>query len=244
MWYVAEFRPTTLFSLRPANATTSGGKTLLTPTPFSIKMALLDTAIRVYGRDQGEIWFPNLRDLFIAVQLPTHVMVINTFIKILRPHKTGPKDTTGLGLNGPMGNTIAYRELVQFGGSIWLALQDTSKGVAVPPLESLLAQIHYLGKRGSFMQFCGVEQVDELPGEYIWLNSPKPEPFSISGTLQLLDDCGPKMTFAHADIFSGKSLSVGEDNGRLLRPVVLPYRLTRSSRGYSFYERLPGEPNP
>ncbi len=47
MWLIATYQPTSLFSLRPANATTSGGKTLLTPTPFALKMALLDAAIRV-----------------------------------------------------------------------------------------------------------------------------------------------------------------------------------------------------
>ena len=53
MWTIARFASTSLFSLRPANATTSGGKSLLTPTPFAIKMSLLDVAIRVYGVEQG-----------------------------------------------------------------------------------------------------------------------------------------------------------------------------------------------
>ena len=125
MWHLAEYHPTTLFSLRPANATTSGGKTLVTPTPFAVKMALLDAAIRVYGRAAGELWFPLIRDLSVAVRLPERLVVINTFIKILRPHKSGPKDTLGTGLEGPMGNTIAYRELVHFGGPLSIGLETT-----------------------------------------------------------------------------------------------------------------------
>jgi hypothetical protein len=60
--------------------------------------------------------------------------------------------------------------------------------------------------------------------------------FSVNGLLQMLDDCGPKMTFAHADIYSGKRIALGKE--RILHHVVLPYRLVRSSKGYSYYERI------
>jgi hypothetical protein len=52
----------------------------------------------------------------------------------------------------------------------------------------------------------------------------------------MLDDCGPKMTFEHADIYSGKRITLGKE--RVLHHVVLPYRLTRSSKSYSLYERI------
>lgn len=235
MWHIANYEPTSLFSLRPANATSSGGKTLLTPTPFAIKMALLDVAIRVYGVESGKKWFPQLRDLRVAIQLPQHLVVINTFIKILRPHKAGTKDTFGTGLEGPMGNTIAYRELVQFGGLIRLAVQSGDvKGEL--PLPKLLSQVHYLGKRGGFIQYAGFEGVDQLSEGFVRLNPPANSPFLAYGTMQLLDDCGPKMTFEHADVYSDKNLSVGKPNGRLLNSVVLPYRLAKSSRSYSLYQ--------
>ncbi len=238
MWHVAKFQPTTLFSLRPANATTSGGKTLITPTPFAIKMALLDVALRLYGHEAGESWFPHLRDLKVAIQLPDQLMVVNTFVKILRPHKNGPKDTFGTGLVGPMGNTIAYRELVHFGGSLSIAVQDVGEKGPQPPLEQLFCQIHYLGKRGSFMQFQGVSHNESLSDEFTLLNPDTNAPFAISGLLQLLDDCGSKMSFSHADVYSDKTLSIGKDNGRLLKPVVLPYRPTRSSKAFTLYQYL------
>lgn len=237
MWQVARYESTTFFSLRPMNATTSGGKTLLTPTPFAFKMALLDAAIRVYGRTQGEAWFPSLRDLDMAIRLPRHILVNNTFIKILRPHKSGPKDVKGTGLEGPFGNTIAYRELVQFAGPLWIAVQNRSGADPQPPLEHLLAQINYLGKRGGFMQYLDGEQVEELPGGFTQLNPITEQGFPVNGILQLLDDCGPKMTFEHADIYSGKSLGVGKPNGRMARPVVLPYHMAHSSRAFTLYER-------
>lgn len=235
MWRFADYQPTTLFSLRPANATTSGGKTLVAPTPFAVKMALLDAAIRVYGRDAGARWFPLLRDLSVAIRLPARLVVINTFVKILRPHKSGPKDTLGTGLAGPMGNTIAYRELVHFGGPLSVALESVAE-LGDLPLTQLLSHISYLGKRGGFMQFTGYRQDDQLPADYAVLNPAADAPFLVTGLLQLMDDCGPKMTFAHADIYSGKSISIDRDDGRLLRTVVLPYQPVRSSRGFTLYE--------
>lgn len=236
MWQVAKFESTALFSLRPLNATTSGGKTLLTPTPYAVKMGLLDVAIRVFGRAQGEAWFPVLRDLRIAVQLPRHIVVNNTFIKILRPHKSGPKDVLGTGLEGPLGNTIAYRELVQYGGPLWLAVEARGKISVEPPFGQLLAQLNYLGKRGGFMQFQAGEMCEQLSASFVHLNPEAGQSFQVNGVLQILDDCGPKMSFEQADVFSGKGISVGKPNGRLAQPVVLPYQPIRSSRSFTLYE--------
>ena len=41
MWWITNFEPVTMFSLKAAAATSTGGKSLLLPTPFSFKMALL-----------------------------------------------------------------------------------------------------------------------------------------------------------------------------------------------------------
>jgi hypothetical protein len=54
MWLIADYQPVTLFSLKNSLATSSGGKSLLVPTPCAFKMALLDAACRVWG-------YPRLR---------------------------------------------------------------------------------------------------------------------------------------------------------------------------------------
>lgn len=238
MWSIAEYSLTGLFSLRPANATTSGGKTLLIPTPYTIKMALLDAAIRVYGKTQAVDWFPQIRDLSVSIRLPARITVINTFIKILRPHKGGAKDTTGTGLVGPMGSTIAYREFVQFVEPIAIALEDLTRKREPLPSQMLLPQIHYFGKRGGFVQITGLAKQDELSENFTHLTKDTETSFALMGTMQLLDDCGPKMTFEHVDVYSNKPVAINKPNGRLLRPIILPYRVTRSSRGYTLYQRL------
>jgi hypothetical protein len=51
MKFSALFRPTALFSLRDSNSTSSGAKSLLLPSPYSIKMALISQAISLGGED-------------------------------------------------------------------------------------------------------------------------------------------------------------------------------------------------
>lgn len=239
MWTIAEYFPTTLFSLKTASATSSGGKTLLTPTAFSIKMALLDAALRTTGREAGQILWPAIRDLRIQIALPDRLVVINTFTKIVRPKKNGPSEDRGTGLITPLGSTIAYREYVHYASRFRLALQTTRRDAVPENVRTLLAQISYFGKRGGFVQLMNVPiEAESLPGVERWTALTEDQTaFAVDGTLQLLDDCASSLSFAHADIYSGKRITLGKE--RVMRHIVLPYRMTRSSRGFSLYERIP-----
>jgi hypothetical protein len=96
-------------------------------------------------------------------------------------------------------------------------------------LRDWLVQVNYLGKRGGFVQLLNHPQVvAELP-EHVLLTAESPT-FPLYGLVQQLDDCDPKMKFAEADIYDSKRPK------RLLRHIILPYRLKRSSRSYSLYE--------
>src|SRR5207302_1215530 len=79
--------PVAPFSLKPAVATSSGGKTLLVPTPYALKMALLDVAIRSLGLAEGERLFPLLRDLSLYMEPPAGMIVMKSFSKIRRELK-------------------------------------------------------------------------------------------------------------------------------------------------------------
>jgi hypothetical protein len=235
MWLIAEYQPTALFSLKPAWATSSGGKSLLLPTPFAIKMALLDAACRAEGVQAAEVIWPTIRDLTVALRGPKWLVVTNTFTKILKPRRTPAEP--GSGHAGPLQKTIGYREYVQHFGSIAIGLQIEDTDIAEAMVNRLL-QINYLGKRGSFMQLMSSPQlVEELPSDFLVIaQTEASEGFLIEGTLHQLDDCGPKVTFDQANIYSAKGIRLGKE--RILYHVVLPYRLARSSKSYSYYERI------
>lgn len=235
MWLIAEYQPVGLFSLKHALATSSGGKSLLVPTPFALKMALLDAACRLWGVSKARVIWPTLRDLPVALRLPKRAVVTNLFTKILKPRRSPARPGTPHA--GPLGKTIAFREYVWGEGNLSIAL-EVGEGDRLSEMTELLLQINYLGKRGGFVQLLHpAEPVDDLPKGFILLNPPDGQvAFDSHGLLQMLDDCGPKMTFEHANIYSGKRITLGKQ--RVLHHVVLPYRLVRSSKSYSLYERI------
>lgn len=249
-WLIADYHPVSFFSLRPAHATTSGGQTLLTPTAFALKMALLNASIQTAGLAEGQRRFSAIRDLHIAVRPPDQITVLKSFAKIRRPAEF--KDATtrdakiaALSERGqyPFQSTIAYRELVQFGDPLEPPTVNLLRVACAAPsgdvpswLGAALAAVNYLGKRGSFFQLVAAPVPSgDLPTDFTELTGDTAD-FDLRGTLQMLDDCGPSMTFAHADIYDPKRITLGKE--RVLRHVVLPYRLARSSRGYSLYERI------
>jgi hypothetical protein len=66
-----------------STATASGGKTLLAPTPYALKMALLDVACRYLEVQEAEKHWEDIRDLKVAL-LPRRAVVKNLFQKVLR----------------------------------------------------------------------------------------------------------------------------------------------------------------
>ena len=229
MWLITEYEATSLYSLKPSTATSSVGKTLLAPTPYALKMALLDIACRTQGVAAAEELWPTIRDLSIAYLPPEKAVVTNLFTRVLKPNRNPPP---------PLARTIGYREYVYFAGPLGLAL-STIGSIDVPEFLPMMAvSVHYLGKRGGFMQPLRPAAISTgLPSGYVPLNQPGGQTqFHKRGVLQLLDDCGPKMTFAQASIYSGKRVRMGHD--RLSFLVVLPYRVRRTSKSYTLYERM------
>lgn len=234
MWLIAEYRSTSLFSLKPAWATSSGGKSLLLPTPYAIKMALLDVACRSEGIAKAEDAWSKIVGLQIALRGPDRIVVSNTFTKILKPRRGSP--TPGSADAGPLQKSIGFREYVYHDGAVAIALSVTDND-NVDRIAGWLLQVNYLGKRGGLMQLLAPPVVvDDLPTDYVVINQDQVDRIPIEGIVQPMDDTGPKVPFAKVDIYSGENIRAGKD--RILHHVVLPYRLVSSSRGYSFYRRF------
>jgi hypothetical protein len=231
MWLIAKYQATTLFSLKPAWATSSGGKTLLTPTPYAIKMALLDVACRIDGVEQAEGIWPWLQSLPIALKPTTDVVVNNTFTRILKPRRNPAQPGTQHA--GPFGRTIGYREYAYLGGELGIAFFLGSDENA-SSLIRLVTGINYLGKRGGFIQLVeSPTTVDDLPDEFIAVDGSLPESIPFPSIMQQLDDCGESLTFEKVNIYTKKRVKLHKD--RVLHQVVLPYEVISTSRGYTHY---------
>jgi len=230
MWLVAEYQSVSLFSLKVSTATSSGGKTLLVPTPYAVKMAVLDVACRSLGVRKAETLWADIRDANIAIKLAPQVVVTNLFQKIQKPTR-GDSNKEGEAFSP----TIGYREYAQLSGNFQIGLTVT-ESLDADLLQSLLININYFGKRGGFVQLMQPPQVfDELSEDFVVLTENQ-SAFPFGGVMQIMDDCAPSLTFEKANIYSGKRVTVGKE--RIQRNIVLPYKLKRSSRSFSVYEHF------
>jgi hypothetical protein len=240
-WLVARYQPVGLFSLKPGEATSTGGKSLLMPTPFAIRTALLDAAIRVRGVADGPRAFEVIRALRLALALPERAAVTGLFAKILKPEREGEERGRA------MQRTIAFREYVHLVGSLGLALGGEPD--CLEDVGPLLLHITYLGKRGAFFQLLApperVETPDDRPPEgFIPLvpwdqagaAAPAGRPAFPLGHIQRLDDWGQDLTFEKVNVYTSEKVSLGRDRVRF--DVVLPYRLVRAGWGFAVYEAI------
>lgn len=249
-WTIVDYHPVSLFSLRPAYTTASGGQTLLAPTAFAVKMAILRASIQTAGIEEGRRRFPQIRDLRIALRLPDHLSVTKTIVRVLRPFEEKNAKTKEKEIarhldrkQYPFHPTIAYREYVQFGDPtrppqenvVRVACAQTNNDIPAWLAKTLVA-INYLGKRGGFLQAMGWPTVAMDLDATFWEITRDSASFSIDGVWQQLDDFGASMQFEHADVYNPLPVRLGKE--RVLRQLVLPYRQMRFGSDYSAYERI------
>jgi hypothetical protein len=224
------------------HATSKGGKTLVVPTPYSVKMALLDACFRRYSSAEAFEWasriFDRLKRREILVRPPKHCVVNNTFIKVL--------DWDRDPMYGPFKNTIVYREFAFFGGDeLLLALEaDGLNEEDLTALEQLFAHINNLGKRGGFWQFIGSSRLEcDLPFGF---TVPRPratfEQIATYALTEALDDFGEALAkaadgFDRISTYGSGSVRLGEH--RTLTATAIPYFRRSASRHFTWYERVP-----
>ncbi|MBT9173032.1 MAG: hypothetical protein DDT21_01422 [Syntrophomonadaceae bacterium] len=237
-WLVIRYRPTSLFSLRMTHATSKGGKTLLVPTPYAVKLAFIDACFRKFSADEAlstsKKVFNLLKGSQVRFRPPDRCVIQNTFLKVKQEERDAPA-----GIYAP---TIAYREFCYFDGDLEVALAVSGlTSHEVDELSNLAPYINYLGKRGSFMQYLSL---DILPG-------PLPAGFSCPetasamaqgnyATTNYLDDFGEALVkdkhgFERINTYGTKPSALGEY--RVLIRTLLPYRYVASGRHFTYYVR-------
>lgn len=209
------YQPTNLFSLKESNSTNSGAKSLLIPSPYSIKMALFNQAITIDGKmvfeEKHSKEFAFIKDARIEYRVSGSFCVNNCFVTI-----QSLRDGTYRG-------KPSFREYIYLSENIEIIFgvkTEESKQY----LQKYLHRINYFGKRGCFFQFVGYR---DNPGES------NVKEFDVSdftpGILQEFDDISPKADFKNIDNFD--SASARRDK----RILVLPVQSLNSSKSYTHY---------
>jgi hypothetical protein len=238
-WLLAAYCPLTMFSLRMTHATSKGGKTLVVPTPYAVKMALLDTCFRRFPAAEAHRMaltvFDWIKSRQIRIRPPKHCLVTNTFVKILDWNRDE---------GDPFRRTIAYRELAFFGGDdLLLALDaDGLDATARRTLIELFAHINSLGKRGGFIQFNGATlHQGELPAGFSLPRiALRPDQVMRYMMTHALDDfgaalCTAKNGFDRVSTYGEGAIKLGEH--RVLTSTAIPYARRTASRHFTWYER-------
>ncbi|TCS78922.1 type I-A CRISPR-associated protein Cas5 [Tepidibacillus fermentans] len=230
MWLIATYEHTSLFSLKNTNSTSSGGRTNIVPTMYSIKLALINALYRM-GKD-GENEFPWVKDLVIRISPPKHAVVNNSFIKILREPKKDKNNPN----QKEFISSIAYREFVHFDGLLKIAFNlNMLHSDQIELLKQASIRVRYFGKRGSFVQFKGFEMIneEELSSDFTWILGDERTSFNSHVQFQQLDDIGSNALFQNINTYDETKSKIGKD--RLLLPVAVPYLLKSSSRSYTHF---------
>lgn len=218
--FSAVFQPTTLFSLKDSSSTNSGAKSLFLPSPYAIKMAILNQAITLDGVDfekngKKNEWFPMVRDVAINYYIQGNYCVNNCFVKILKPSRSRP---------GQVQETVSFREYIQINKVVEIIFKVESSQQKVF-LQQYIYKINYFGKRGCFFQFLKYKDQPSAPNVKAFDTSDLK-----TGILQEYDDFNEKMTFEHVNNFGGKaSLKRGK------KILVVPLGRKNSSKSYTNY---------
>jgi len=218
--FSAVFQPTTLFSLKDSNSTNSGAKSLFLPSPYTIRMAILNQAITLNGVDfetgKGKNeWFKMVRDAKIDFYVKGNFCVNNCFVKILKPSRSRP---------GEVQETVSFREYLHINEPIELIF--TAKNEKQKTfLQTYLHKINYFGKRGCFFQF--LEYKEEPNNSNVsFLN----DDILNGGIIQEYDDFNKKLAFEQVNSYSGKSIK------REKQIMILPLARKNSSKSYTHYQ--------
>lgn len=250
MWLEFKYKPTSLFSLKSSNSTNSAGKSLLCPSPYAVKMALLNAGI-TYGNTNEVIgYFETIRDLEFKFFLPEKIVANNCLIKIQKVKRNDKEKTKKrnelkkLGVsddeikislreidsNNPFQPTIAFREYIFFSGVVKIAVNiDSLDENFVGLLIKWFAHVNYFGKKGCFFQLIDFEYKENL-NETFYSTIFRDHLFP--GILIVMDDMDSSLKFKNVNSYDKAKTK------RVEKIYHLPFKQSKASNNFSFYEKI------
>jgi hypothetical protein len=233
-WLVFFYLPTALFSLKTSRATSTAGKTLLVPTPYAVKMAFIDSALR-HGLAEDPDWLVrSFAQVRLHIGVPEAACVTGTTQRVRQ--ETRPEDRKKDPALARYQSTIAMREVAHLLGRISLAYDLSTCGrELISLLTEAAAGVNYFGKRGSFAQYCGRERRVSLDQSFTQLYA------DVAGTLPgsyhvaVLDDFGFHASFNAVNSFS--NTTPRRDRDRVFVDTVVPLGVRSFGSGFVYYAR-------
>ena len=216
MTFSVIYQPTNLFSLKESNSTNSGAKSLLLPSPYSIKMALFNQAITIDGEKQfnggksKELSY--IRDAKIGYYISGSFCVNNCFVTIQSFR------------DGHFRGKPSFREYVYISDRIEIIF-DVKDEEAKSYLQKYLHRINYFGKRGCFFQFVHYkDNPNESNVNVFDVKNYRP------GILQEYDDMPNNAEFKQINNFDSAPIK------RTKETLLIPVQCKNSSKSYTYFQ--------
>jgi hypothetical protein len=209
-------------------ATSSVGKSLVTPTPYAVKMAFVDAAFQMARGAEAPELVRVLASCEVRIGLPQRAALTHTIVKLRQEPK---KKTPG----EPYISAIAYREFVHFHGRFrWAFDLARMPDQIAELLVSLAPFIHYIGKRGSFIQFQGLCRLLELDIAFTEPLVPgKPYNGIGPGHIAVLDDFGPDANIDALNSYT--DVPIKRDKQRRFVHTLVPLGVANQGPGFTEY---------
>lgn len=218
-----------LFSLRTLTSNAFAARSLICPSPSTVKMAVLAALLRQGGDERGQEHLDWLAPLGVAWAPPARLAVSAVTVRVW---KEAVKQDA-------LVSSVGMREYVHFDEPFGLAMLDVPEERQLD-LEYGLTHLRALGNAESIVQPLGpVQWIDMLPDHFIQLR----DGVNYRGDIAvMLDDLGPAPSFERLSVYreAGAKMAprLGEDRIRLM--LRLPLRVSRRSRDGYLLERIDG----
>ncbi|MEM1673060.1 MAG: hypothetical protein QXX33_04085 [Candidatus Hadarchaeales archaeon] len=220
MWVRAKYVFGATFSYRIPGFSSSYAAAAPIPSPSTVKLALVATAIEKSGNvEVGKNLFESLKTAKVVIELPEKIAVFKSFIKRLK-QKRGGKG---------FDRTFGIREYVLYSGPLTIFVNTSNKVI----MESLKA-VRYFGTSDSL---CTNVECDYY--EPAWDKVPRPysPEEKMEGVIFLLTDFTKEATFDAVNPYSKVSLKGGEHIVK--QPYIFPLRVIEKKKTYTIYELRP-----
>lgn len=225
MWIRASFYFPALFSYRIPNISPSYALASIIPSPSSVKLALVDAAIKFSGSvNYGVEIFNLIKTVKIEIEPPDKVSVLKFFIKRLKPSKT-----KSVGFEESFG----IREYCHFIGllKIYFEIPDRQSEII-----ELLQRLRRLGTSDSLLN-CEAALIEAEPDLSVTcklLNEIKPESLNLKGRpVVTLNELRGDAEFIQVNAFAGGR----KGNPFVSKTFILPLIEKKKGENFVLYEK-------
>ncbi len=235
VWVSARYLFASAFSYRIPYFSSSYALSAPAPSPSTIKLAIVATAINRTGNiEKGKRLFEQLKLANTTAELPEKMVLFKAFMKRLKQKRKGKEEkiTTPWGtLTESFESTFGIREYILYNSPLTIYIETHEENTE--ELMTTLKNIQYFGTSDSLCT-C-LESKLAKPNMSSCTKPLKEQTAPTTGTVFLLSDFTEKANFASVNPFSEQKLKKGEI---VLKPYIFPIQVEKKDNNCTVYRRI------